>query len=379
MQFDKISLEPAEIKKAQQRHKQGNRSFQGIPSLECSNDGRLFAVWYSGGETECNQNYVCLAISDDDGQTWTDAVTVIESNHYAVRVFDPEIWFAPDGRLFLFYAQGSGNDDKSCDIYDGVCGVWMTELKNPGTSPENFEFTAPIRIADGIMMNKPTVLSDGTWAFPCALWSQSINPKIIPPWTAQPGCLEGEYMVISADKGKTFSVRSRIDMSQVEGGPAFDEHSFIQQNDGTIRVWSRVSAGLSESISSDLGQNWSSPELIKTVSGPSTRFFLRKLRSGNWLLIYNDCRTARKNLTAYLSDDEGKSWKYKLLLDERLNVSYPDGVQAPDGSIYIIYDRERYNGGFIHMVKFYENDLLSGAVDQVKQFTVSQTRPCPAE
>lgn len=49
----------------------------------------------------------------------------------------------------------------------------------------------------------------------------------------------------------------------------------------------------------------------------------------------------RNNLTALLSDDECKTWKYKLLLDERDQVSYPDVTEADDGFIYVTYDRER--------------------------------------
>ncbi len=52
-----------------------------------------------------------------------------------------------------------------------------------------------------------------------------------------------------------------------------------------------------------------------------------------------------------------------MLLDERLRVSYPDGVQAPDGSVYLIYDHER--GGpesakEILMAVITEADVLAG-------------------
>lgn len=74
-----------------------------------------------------------------------------------------------------------------------------------------------------------------------------------------------------------------------------------------------------------------------------------------------------------LSEDEGKTWKYKLLLDERNDVSYPDAVEAEDGYIYITYDRER--GDFqnsltqvyekareILMAKITEQDIINGTV-----------------
>jgi hypothetical protein len=42
-----------------------------------------------------------------------------------------------------------------------------------------------------------------------------------------------------------------------------------------------------------------------------------------------------------VSDDDGATWKGGLLLDER-ESSYPDGIQAEDGTLFIIYDHQRY-------------------------------------
>ena len=64
------------------------------------------------------------------------------------------------------------------------------------------------------------------------------------------------------------------------------------------------------------------------------------------------------HLTAYLSEDDCKTWKGGLLLDERESVSYPDGIQAPDGTIYIAYDRKRVNGEVL-MATFTEDDILA--------------------
>jgi hypothetical protein len=40
--------------------------------------------------------------------------------------------------------------------------------------------------------------------------------------------------------------------------------------------------------------------------------------------------------------DEGKTWPFKLVLDERESVSYPDGAEGKAGVVYVIYDRGRY-------------------------------------
>ena len=38
--------------------------------------------------------------------------------------------------------------------------------------------------------------------------------------------------------------------------------------------------------------------------------------------------TGRNNLTAFLSEDGGKTWPYTLLLDARSGVSYPDVIES---------------------------------------------------
>ncbi len=64
-------------------------------------------------------------------------------------------------------------------------------------------------------------------------------------------------------------------------------------------------------------------------------------------------------LSAWLSDDDGKTWQGGLMLDERKGVSYPDGFQAPDGTIYISYDRNRATDGEILLARFTEEDILA--------------------
>jgi hypothetical protein len=45
-------------------------------------------------------------------------------------------------------------------------------------------------------------------------------------------------------------------------------------------------------------------------------------------------------MTAYLSEDDGKTWPHTLLLDTR-STSYPDACQGKDGTLYIVHDLGR--------------------------------------
>ena len=73
-----------------------------------------------------------------------------------------------------------------------------------------------------------------------------------------------------------------------------------------------------------------------------------------------DKNVGRKELTAYLSKDEGESWIGGLMLDEREGVSYPDGQQLSDESLVVVYDRNRLDDKEILFAKFTEDDVLAG-------------------
>ena len=118
---------------------------------------------------------------------------------------------------------------------------------------------------------------------------------------------------------------------------------------------------IGESISMDRGKTWS-PGRPSTIPHVNSRFFIRRTLSGKLLLVRHnplDGKT-RSHLTAYLSDDDGKTWRGGLLLDERAGVSYPDGIQSPDGPFYIIYDYNRTTDKEILMAVFTEADIERG-------------------
>ena len=93
-------------------------------------------------------------------------------------------------------------------------------------------------------------------------------------------------------------------------------------------------------------------------------------------MVRNNSPTGkRSHMTAFVSDDDGATWTGGLVLDER-ESSYPDGVQAKDGTIYIIYDHQRYTlsregkkgVGSVQMAVFNEDDVRAGRplTDQVR-------------
>jgi predicted neuraminidase len=150
--------------------------------------------------------------------------------------------------------------------------------------------------------------------------------------------LIGANAFISPDRGQTFT-----HLGQTRAVDSiFDEHSIVQRRDGTLWMLLRTISGIAESVSTDGGTTWT-PAQPSAIPHVNSRFFIRRLESGNLLLVRHNPpdRKTRSHLTAYLSEDDGKSWIVGMMLDERIGVSYPDGVQDNRGVIRIIYDFER--------------------------------------
>jgi hypothetical protein len=319
-------------------HAVTNRAFTGIPSMAVAPKGRFWATWYAGVTPgEDVNNYAVLSTSGDGGKTWNEVLVVDPDAGGPVRSFDPELWVSPHGRLFFFWAQMEKGR------HDVEHGVWCIETSDPDAAQP--KWSQPRRVGDGVMMCKPLVLSSGEWVLPISRWREHD---------------ESAQMIVSTDAGKTWTRRGGCNVPK--DTRQFDEHMFVERKDGSLWLLVRTTYGIGESVSTDRGQTW--PELKpSSILHTPSRFFVRRLASGNLLLVKHgplDTRTSRSHLSAFVSKDDGKTWSGGLLLDERLGVSYPDGQQTPDGLIRVIYDYNRVSDRNILMATFREEDVLAG-------------------
>lgn len=323
-------------------HHPSTRGMTGIPSLAVSKGGRMWTTWYAGlNPAEDESNYCVLSTSSDGGKTWKEICIVDPDGDGPRRTFDPELWIGPDGCLRWFWCDraGTGSSGMNTDI------LWMMEIGDPEQVPLN-AFPEPRVIGSGVMMNKPIVLRDGTWALPVSKWFAEKSSE----------------MLISQDNGKTFYMRGAADIPQEVR--TFDEHHFVELKNGHIWCLARTKSGIHEGVSKDGGVTW--PQLRPSpIHHVSSRFFICRLTSGNLLLVkhgpINVQAAKREQLMAFLSENDGQSWKGGLLLDERAGVSYPDGHQAADGTLFIVYDFDRFATGQILFASFTEADVLAGS------------------
>lgn len=321
------------------------RKWQGIPSIEAAPAGRLWATWYGGpaGEGEPG-NHQTLVTSDDGGRTWSDPVAVFQPEPLdKSRCGDGHLWLDPQGRLWWIVNRFQSGDPMPRTS-------WAFINSRPDDAQP--QWSEPVLLGPGVGLNKPTVLSTGEWLTP--LDNFSADPKVTDERFSK-----GGKVYASTDRGMTWGFRAAVNIPDV----TFAEHMIAERRDGSLWLLARTSYGIAQSTSKDHGQTWTVGEPFTREMNVNTRFFLRRLQSGRMLLVVNDDPKTRKQLTALLSDDDGRTFPHKLLLDER-KTSYPDGAEARDGSLYIIYDQERYTRGAqqILFAKISEEDILAGKI-----------------
>lgn len=343
----------------------GNRVWQGIPSIARTAGGRMFCTFYTGNTREALGNYSVVLESRDDGQTWTDAIAVAYGGEQ-VRCYDPVVWVDPLNRLWFIW-----NKIPTFGVYAAIC-----------EKPDEDELIwgEEFYIGRDVMIQKPTVLSTGEWLFPVAVWTSDIiynfnnylglgymndDPELV----AHIKQRSGANVYRSLDCGKTFEFLGGCSNNFARN---YDEHIVYEKKNGVLCMMTRTNYGIAQSFSYDRGKTWTIGE-DSGIPNPCSKSFVRRLKSGNLLLVAHYEFTGRNNLTAFLSTDDGESWPYRLMLDERDWVSYPDAVEGENGSIYVIYDRAR--GAFhntlakaensareVLMSKITEADIIAGDI-----------------
>lgn len=329
-------LLPALVPNPGQEFQDEVRSGAMIIGMDRTPKGRMWGCWTGTGDKK--DGYFLLARSNDDGVTWSKPVlavgvrTSVAQKRFGALVGN--LWTDPKGRLWLFFDQQFGDPQKRITN-------WFIRCDNPDA--EQPVWSAPVEFAEGCTLNKPTVLQNGDWLLPVSDWHRK---------TAR--------VYASTDAGASWAERGSLQFPQWE----FDEHMLVELRDGRLWMLARTKGQPHESFSTDGGRTWSPPVQAATVQNINARFFLRRLKSGRILLVKNGAPDERlqkrTHLSAWLSEDEGKTWKGGLLLDERNAVSYPDGFEGADGLIRVLYDWNRHTDAEILLARFREEDVLAG-------------------
>jgi hypothetical protein len=373
------------------RHRINLRIFQGCPQVEISERGRLWATWF-GSNVQAERapyhkdQFSVISTSADDGETWKEVFVFDPSELLGGGASDPMLWKDPKGNIRFIGLRNidfKGNDEFATSAWE------FTMLH-----PEN-EHTA--------------------WTVPRLLGNKNISvmkPLIFPDGTIMRSMDDFNFV------GRRDKVRIRFLKEDVDGKPifvsefpvdndaVFAEQMPIIRKDGSLFTFYRARKGQKFAESFDGGKTWNLGGYYPMQFSINTKCILKTLPSGRVLLVANDVqmkeengkkiyfytdesgkqrelekhKTARTRMTAYLSDDDGKTFTHRMLLCDEGQISYPSAALSKDGYMYIVYDQGRgvIDQHTIFLSKITEEDILAGRLVKSESFlrTVSAYATC---
>ncbi len=346
--------------------------------VECPN-GDLLVSWYRGsGERSADDVAVYGARKKAGSDKWGDAFLMADTPGFPDC--NTALFIDPRGRLWLFWPLVLANSWQSClTCYrmssdyqgDGVpkwewqgviplkprdfeevmlreFAVWQKQTADLTTTRRLTDDLVKKRASDKLLSRlgwqprcKPTVLRSGRILLP--LYSDTYSAGL---------------MAISDDGGKTWSA------SRPLAGFGSIQPAVLERKDGSLVAYMRENGPIKKirvSESKDQGETWGSVGTTG-LPNPGSGLDALRLRSGNWLLIYNDTRRGRNSLAVSLSDDEGASWKWTRHLErqEQGSYHYPAVIQAKDGSIHAAYSYFVKGGKSMKHARFNEAWVKQG-------------------
>lgn len=287
-------------------------------------NGEFVVAWFGG--TEEKNDDVGIWMSTGKPGNWTQPVELEklrDDPHW-----NPVLFNAPDGSVILYFKVG-----KEIPTWE----TWYTvSTDNAKTWSDAKELVPGDRGGRGPVKNKSIVLSNGDWLAPASHEEG--------PWLA--------FVDRSTDNGKTWLAEDYVpmDMPEEEGKGAI-QPTLWESDPGKVHMLLRTASGyIGRSDSDDNGKTWS--EMYDTgLPNPNSGIDLVKLPGGELVLAYNpDDKNwgDRAPLTLAVSEDNGKTWPYKLDIETGVpddEFSYPS-IISWDDTIAVVYTWQREKVAF---------------------------------
>lgn len=268
--------------------------------LTYNNSGILECVWF-GGSLE-GKSDICIYKSSFIDNKWSIAEQLTDDQNRSEQ--NPILFYAPDGRcLLLNTAQVGGNQDD--------CILRMRAIEN---RPENAfkisDTSADLPVPRGTFIRaKPIVRKDGAWLLPVF----HCTPKNGIKWT---GKHDTASVAISLDAGNSWNLHA------VPNSIGCVHMTLVQSDETTspntiIAFFRRRQADyIYRSLSTDGGQNWSTPTPTTLPNNNSSIAAIR-LKDGRLAICYN---AINKDMST-----ERRLSLYDELDDKPINAEHPNG------------------------------------------------------
>lgn len=233
-----------------------------VPDAVVTNDGTLF-VYYIGQGISENDEDVAVAISEDDGNTWTYHTPTFADLPNDKIPGDPDVVLLGDGTFRMFY---------TCDFGPGSLGICYAE------SDDGLHFAYK-----GIALHPTTNVIDSTTFLLDDTWMMLVLDEKEPK----------QYIATSTD-GKTFTLQGEA------GAFIADEASYILSNPIpgleplTLLGFSDLNHNNLRTFSTDDGETWTPAETISLEpnvaslhGGTSLQdVTIAQIYDGSYLLFY---------------------------------------------------------------------------------------------
>ena len=346
-------------------------------------NGDLLVAWFHGrGEKTDDTLVINGARRRKDADKWSNPFVMADNQNLPDQ--NSVLYIDPDGRLYLWWISSLANTRETYLLRYRTATAY--EADGPPTwewndtimcRPKNlvavmdkisagvdakfdkmfdFEEKYRKRLEHGVRMAR----IDETYM---AAWQDRVWGRLTGMLTWMPRCqpimLSDNRMMIglysdvyctslscfTEDGGKTWEY----------GEPMADygliQPAFIQKKDGTIIAYGRDKGPLRYirvAESTDGGLTWGNFHDLK-IRNPESSVSVTKLQNGHWILLCNDLdgrdgRHGRSRLTAYISDNEGATWKWRRNIednhrppDDNPHASYPTVIQTRNGMIHVTF------------------------------------------
>ena len=299
-------------------------SYCHCPSIMCSSNGDLWAIWYGYPEEEYSGAKLVLSVKRAGQQEWEKSRIIFEDQKYSAG--NPVLVENAQGRVFLYFVLLKGAYWNDAVLFE----AWSDD--------RGFTWSLPVQISSqrGMMVrHAPLICENG--AFILGAYDESKRLSVL--LTKHPS--EEKW-----EESYRFEGLELIQMSIVKQG---EERltGFFRPCSEPKKIW--------RTLSNDGGKTWTSPvatQLPNPLSG------LAACSVGNAIsVIYNHTEAhQRYPLSLSITEDRGVTWKGPLQIDPvPLEVSYPSVVAGKDGYLYGLYT---YNRKMIKFVKIRASQIV---------------------
>lgn len=341
--------------------------------VECSN-GDLLVSWYRGSGERKSDDVAVYGARRRAGQAeWSEPFVMADTPGF------PDcntcMMIDRNGRLQLFWPLVIANSWESCitkqltstDYTGDGSPKWEREslvlLKPADFSPaanaeldklvEKFKPLLTDELREEIAQGRVKVADP---LFQRLGWQPRCKPTVLPSGRILLPLYSDTYsfsiMAISDDDGKTWYASGPL------LGFGAIQPAVVRRDNGELVAYMRdngMENRIQTSVSKDDGLTWG-PVTAMEFANPGSGLDAVRLANGHWAMIYNDEREGRNRLAVSISDDEGKTWKWKRMLEDEPKGSYhyPAIIQGKDGTLHAVYSYDDESGESMKHAAFNE-------------------------